>query len=290
MTNAKRTTYADKLTAAIRDPKLIKPSVLLDESHCLRQKDCLDTKDYQRTHIDIIPENWLVLQLSLDVDHNRLQFSRFRSGCQPFSLSIPLQRQDPQEADDEAFGYEQGRRELKDILEKANSSAQKAKHASTKSSQKSWWIERSSLDARLKGLLTNIEKVWLGGFRAILSAQRHCAELLARLEQSIQRSLDKHLPSRQSVKETASHARTKFETPVVELFAGLGDPTSGIDIDESLTDLIYFIVDILQFHGERNAYDEIDMDAVSDDMTDYSSLANTRVAYHRIDGCTSSVS
>ena len=267
-TNAKRTTYADKVTAAIKDPKLIRPTVPVDESYPPHQKDSLDTKDYQQTHIDIIPENWLVLQLSLDVDHNRLHFSRFRSGCQPFGLSIPLQRQGLHEADEEVFGFEQGRRELEDILEKANSSAQKARNALTKSSQKSWWIERSSLDVRLKGLLMNIEKVWLGGFRAILSAQRHCADLLARLEQSIQRSLDKHLPSRQRLKESVSHTRIKFETPVVELFAGLGDPTSGIDVDESLTDLIYFIVDILQFHGERNAYDEIDMDAVSGCMID----------------------
>jgi separase len=29
---------------------------------------------------------------------------------------------------------------------------------------------------------------------------------------------------------------------------------------DTLMDLLYFVVDILQFQGERNAYDEIDFD------------------------------
>jgi separase len=47
------------------------------------------------------------------------------------------------------------------------------------------------------------------------------------------------------------------------LFIGLGDATNEeLDLDEALMDLIYFVVDILHFNGERNAYDEIDFDAM----------------------------
>jgi separase len=49
----------------------------------------------------------------------------------------------------------------------------------------------------------------------------------------------------------------------LDLFIGLGDPTDpDVDFDEALNDLLYFVVDILQFHGERNAYDEIDFDGM----------------------------
>ena len=50
---------------------------------------------------------------------------------------------------------------------------------------------------------------------------------------------------------------------VLELFVGLGNPSDSNDLDEPLMDLLYFVVDILQFNGERNAYDEIDFDSVS---------------------------
>ena len=49
---------------------------------------------------------------------------------------------------------------------------------------------------------------------------------------------------------------------VLELFIGLGSPGEAEDLEEPLMDLLYFVVDILQFHGERNAYDEIDFDSV----------------------------
>ena len=56
--------------------------------------------------------------------------------------------------------------------------------------------------------------------------------------------------------------RTLLESRVLELFIALGVPAEQNDLDEALMDLLYFVIDILQFHGERNAYDEIDFDAV----------------------------
>ena len=47
------------------------------------------------------------------------------------------------------------------------------------------------------------------------------------------------------------------------MFVSLGCPSESNDVDEPLMDLLYFVVDILQFNGERNAYDEIDFDSVS---------------------------
>jgi separase len=49
---------------------------------------------------------------------------------------------------------------------------------------------------------------------------------------------------------------------ILGLFVSLGCPSDENDLDEPLLDLLYFVVDILQFHGEHNAYDEIDFDSV----------------------------
>jgi separase len=49
----------------------------------------------------------------------------------------------------------------------------------------------------------------------------------------------------------------------LDLFIGLGDASAdGCDFSEPLTDLLYFVVDVLQFNGELNAYAEIDFDHI----------------------------
>ena len=86
--------------------------------------------------------------------------------------------------------------------------------------------------------------------------------LLARLQQSLQNILDKYLPSRRKAGRANQTPRTTFDLQILELFAALGNPSETNDVDDSLMDLLYFVVDILQFNGERNAYDEVDFDSV----------------------------
>jgi separase len=60
-----------------------------------------------------------------------------------------------------------------------------------------------------------------------------------------------------------------MDDQVLELFIGLGTGQDGqLDLDEPLSDLLYFVVDMLQFNGERNAYDEIDFDSMSIEVLD----------------------
>jgi hypothetical protein len=134
----------------------------------------------------------------------------------------------------------------------------------TRSGAKSeWWAEREALDDRLRDLLLNIENIWLGGFRGIFSQYPRHQELLSRFQSSFQKILDKHLPSRRKVGKRNKTSYLSLDPRILELFIGLGNPSRvKYDLDEPLTDLLYFVVDILQFHGERNAYDEIDFDAV----------------------------
>ncbi|KAI9817865.1 MAG: hypothetical protein M1827_000984 [Pycnora praestabilis] len=225
---------------------------------------------FQKDYIDIIPPSWTSISISLSENRDELFISKLRAGQTPFILRLPLGRHNSRDADEEVFDLDQGKRELLEIIELANFSAHDARDMTAKKAKSEWWAEREALDARLKDLLTNIENLWLGGFRGIFSPHTRRPELLSRFQQSFQNILEKYLPSRQKVRNKRTKAgRVTLDPRILELFVGLGDSDSEeLDLEEPLTDLLYFVVDVLQFHGERNAYDEIDLDSIIVEVQD----------------------
>ena len=237
---------------------------------------------FQKDHIDIIPQSWAAVSISLSEAQDELYISRFQAGQGQFMLRLPLTRHNSRDDAEETFEFEVGMEALREILEKANTSTHNAKEATAggKASKTEWWAERESLDAQLGELLLNIENCWLGGFKGIFGQYPRHPDLLRRFRLTFEKILAKHLPSRQtrragkkgSSSTVAGEEPVKIDPRVLDLFVGLGDPLqkkSGAsgedkseDMDASLVDLLWFIFDILQFHGERNAYDEIDVDAV----------------------------
>lgn len=71
------------------------------------------------------------------------------------------------------------------------------------------------------------------------------------------------MPSRLKVPKKRKAERVNLAPHILGLFVGLGCPSDEDELDEALMDLLYFVVDVMQFHGEHNAYDEIDFDLVS---------------------------
>ena len=192
---------------------------------------------------------------------------RYRAGKAPFTLRLPLTRQHADDPEEETFTYDEAITELSDIIRASDATVHRAKDDAAgmeaKSAKTQWWAEREELDDRLKTLLLNMQNIWLGGFRGILSQLAFNPALLARFQQSFNDILAKHLPSRQRNRRGQPSPKINVDIRVLELFVGLGDPEEhGDDMDESLTDLFYFVIDILQYNGERNAYDEIDFDAM----------------------------
>ena len=233
---------------------------------------------FQRDYIDIIPKDWSVVSMALSENKHDLCITKLQAGQSPFVIRLPLERAISRDADNEVFNYQQGRAELLEIVQAINDSCHDARDMTVKGAKSSWWTEREALDARLQELLENVEQIWLGGFRGIFSQHVRRPTLFARFQKTFQGILDKHLPSRRSPaargtkkragKATAStlsstSTRVALDPRVLDLFIGLGDATQeGCDFDDVLDDLLYFVVDILQFHGERNAYDEIDFDSM----------------------------
>ncbi|KLU84226.1 separin [Magnaporthiopsis poae ATCC 64411] len=209
-----------------------------------------DMGRFQKEYIDIIPKDWTVISVSLSDNKHDLCISRLQAGHSPFVIRLPLERGSSRDSANDSFNYHQGRAELLEIIRLADESAHRARDMSRKRAKTVWWAEREALDKRL-------------------GAAPSCS---ARFQKSFHDILDKHLPSRRQVRGRRTKAAAATPAPVkvtldpriLELFVGLGDvtdPDCG-DLDDALNDLLYFVVDILQFHGERNAYDEIDFDSM----------------------------
>ncbi|KAL1962921.1 hypothetical protein VTN77DRAFT_9017 [Rasamsonia byssochlamydoides] len=222
---------------------------------------------FTEEYIDILPSNWNVVSVSINPDRTEFVISKLRRGSTPFLLRLPLKRgnEDDEEEDDE-FTFDAGKQEMKEIIKLANASAHDARSRVDRNSKKEWWAIRESLDRRLETLLCNMENVWLGGFRGIFAATRD-SELLLRFAKSFENILDKHLPSRRKAGNNKGD-KVKLHQNVLELFVGLRGLDDHENPEDSIMDLLYFVVDILQFQGERNAYDEIDFDMMVVDTLD----------------------
>lgn len=225
----------------------------------------LNCSSFQKDYVDIIPAAWNVLSISLSESRDEIYITKLQGGITPFMLRLPLGRHNSRDADEDIFGFEQGKAELAEITELANFSAQDARNMTGKDAKSQWWAEREALDGRLKDLLANIENIWLGGFRGVFARHLGRSHLLSRFQQSFQHILGKCLPSRQASNKRNLASHVNLDPRILELFVGLADSADVSELEEPLTDLLYFIVDILQFHGERNAYDEVDFDSVSGD-------------------------
>ncbi|KAL3434171.1 Separin [Aspergillus tetrazonus] len=216
------------------------------------------SSDFTEEYVDILPDNWNVLSLSLSADRTEFVVSRLHRGCSPFLLRLPLRRGNSED-EEEQFTFEDGRDEMKELIRLANESAHAAKLQVDRQMKKEWWKNREALDRRMENLLQNIENVWFGGFRGIFSPIPLCEKSLARFASAFENILDKHLPSRRKGSR-AKGPKLTLHPNVLELFVGVKGLDDQEDPEDTLMDLLYFVVDILQFQGERNAYDEVDFD------------------------------
>ncbi|KAI9795727.1 MAG: hypothetical protein M1835_005290 [Candelina submexicana] len=259
----KRSIQFEKLPKAGESVPSWPVCVNVEDNNGKLQASSLECSRFQKDYIDILPPTWTVISISIGESRDEIFISKLQAGHNPFILRLPLSRHNSRDADEEVFGLDQGKTELLELIELANFSTHQARDMTSKGAKAEWWAEREALDDRLKSLLVNMENMWLGGFKGIFSQHTRRPTLLSRFQRSFQLILERHLPSRQNAKGRLKPIRVNLDPQILELFVGLGDATiEGLDLEEPLTDLLYFVVDVLQFHGERNAYDEIDFDSI----------------------------
>ncbi|KAM3415614.1 Separin [Cercospora zeina] len=225
----------------------------------------LSATQFQGDYVDILPKSWTAVSLSLNEQCDELYVARYCSGQTPLLMRLPFSRQQSDDDDENLFDFLVGRAELQEIIELSNYSCHNSTDTSVKGAKTNWWSEREALDRRLQELLINIENIWLGGFRGLLSQHRRDDAQLLRFRQDFDVVLDRHLPSR----KMKGSKKIDLDDQILELFVSLGADSQGeLDMDEPLADLLYFVVDMLQFNGERNAYDEVDFDSMTVEVAD----------------------
>ncbi|KAF9360845.1 hypothetical protein BGX26_007430 [Mortierella sp. AD094] len=163
---------------------------------------------FQRDFVDILPDQWTVVSLSIDVEHEVLYVNRLRANAMPLVVRLPLNRARLREGDDQDLGlrpdlgfdeedeqepgpplsYKEAAEELQEILRGSQETlalTSSKHHASiaglggqatqkpvelTREAKAEWWSQRQELDDRLCALLGCMEDQWLCGLKGLIQS------------------------------------------------------------------------------------------------------------------------
>ncbi|RMD39949.1 hypothetical protein DV735_g5175, partial [Chaetothyriales sp. CBS 134920] len=216
--------------------------------------------------VNALPSTWRVVSIGISYDRHELMLSKISAGVSPFLIRVPLARPGFDDLEAHDFTLESAHDQLADIIARADANTHDPRGQGDKATRKEWYAEREGLDQEMGCLLKNMEDLWLGGFKGLLSDCTTESSLLARFGQSLNQALDKHLPSRQKTHKREA-VKLELHARVLELFVSLKLEDTA-EFEDAITDLLYFVVDTLNFNGEPNAVDEIDFDGLLVDVLD----------------------
>ncbi|QLQ80214.1 hypothetical protein HG537_0D02150 [Torulaspora globosa] len=253
--------YYDKALAAIDndiyDTFCLLPLSSMDDPVALQRQKSLAAQ--KRICQNPIPFN------VISIDYCSVTGSLLISKIETFSdrkvhLRMPLNRAHTRDLDSKMLSFEQARRELSDIIRESNASTslEVTSSINTREQRKEWWQTRHELDRRLHELLKNIEDCWFNGMKGFFGAEIVDSELLQDFKDEVNDVLHQNLPSR---KQNGNRDMfLQLDDWILELVLRLSPQSP--DFIPMMEDLIYIILDILLYHGEENAYDEIDIDTI----------------------------
>ncbi|KAF7305053.1 Cysteine peptidase C50 [Mycena kentingensis (nom. inval.)] len=227
-----------------------------------------------------IPRNWTVIHIGVTDDRSTLFVTRQYgddTATNPLVFCVPLKdRREGEQSDHLTF--DDAMREFDDIIRLSDEGTRSAINVKDKPEARSlWWKERTALDLRLRELLENIEYCWLGAFKTILSPRTNLSasaitELRREFDKVFQHSLrfqDKNFKARpplathrRAVSESQVPSKVTLDDVLLETFATLSPKCR----DEELEDLVFFTLDLYQFHGVQVAIAEVDVDQVVVDL------------------------
>ncbi|KAF5330235.1 hypothetical protein D9611_010620 [Ephemerocybe angulata] len=244
------------------------------------QAKLLDTDSLRNSQTKGLPANWTVIHVHLAEDKSTLLISRQECGedaVEPLLFCVPLKgRRDNGTGDEEEhLSFEDAVAEFTEIIRLSNESTKAAVHvrADDDEARSNWWKERNALDVRLKELLENIEFCWLGAFKTILSPRSNLTDeqlddLRAQFDKVFQRNLhikDKKPKARAGHRKAASQSQAPSQVYLDDAMLRCFSALSPKCREEELEDLLYFILDLYQFHGVPVVTAEVDsMQAVVD--------------------------
>ena len=120
------------------------------------------------SHVNLLPANWTVVNISITEDKSTMFLSRQRPDSEPLLFCVPLERHGRKDDSTETqFLFDDAIHRLGDILRESDQSAKDAKDVSSedRDAKAAWWAKRVALDKQMRDLLDNIEFCWLGAFK-----------------------------------------------------------------------------------------------------------------------------
>lgn len=216
--------------------------------------------EFEKPDMALIKErNWQVISIDVSSINDELIITRLDDTAK--MLKLPLTRLFVRTGEEITFKLKDCLTELDRIINESDKTmlSNVTNAIETADQRREWHETRSRLDEQLLALLTNIEHYWIGGFKGIFSPVKLSPEDVSSFKAKFLSIIRMNIPTR-SGKNHIGRA-VEIDDFVVELFLRLGDP-SLLRTAEPLEDLIYFVLDILLFHGEENAYDEVDIDNI----------------------------
>ncbi|KAG0300101.1 hypothetical protein BGZ98_009492 [Dissophora globulifera] len=165
---------------------------------------------FQREFVDILPDKWTAVSLSMDVENEVLYVNRMRANAMPLVVRLPLKRAQFRDSDDmdlqleaslglelgfepeevaigQAFTFREATDELAAILKQSQetlSMTSSSQHQGglgefaplikpadlPREVKADWWARRQRLDDRLCSLLGTMEDQWLCGLRGLIQS------------------------------------------------------------------------------------------------------------------------
>ncbi|KIY64248.1 hypothetical protein CYLTODRAFT_358669 [Cylindrobasidium torrendii FP15055 ss-10] len=243
------------------------------------QDRVLDLPTLSESRVSTLPAHWSVVHIAIAADKGTLFITRQYGGGgneRDLAFTIPLKgRRDSEE--DEHLTFQDVLTEFSDIVKSSNDTTKAAINIKSGDDEArlAWWRERGALDTRLKDLLENIEFCWLGAFKTILSRRpgltpEDLISVRSSFDRAFQRGLQsqnkktkqKALGHRKAASDYHMPNRVTLDDALMECFSTLHSKNR----DEELEDLVYFMLDLYQFHGVPIDIAEIDIDQVVIDL------------------------
>ncbi|TPX32238.1 hypothetical protein SmJEL517_g04633 [Synchytrium microbalum] len=235
----------------------------------------MTTDDFVKRYVHPLPSNYVVVSISADVDRGDLYLTRIEHDRTPALLRLPTRRQSSREGDDEKLSFEGCKEELETIIASSNELTRQAKTTDTKEGKASWWKQRKELDHRLRHLLDDVEKVWLGGFRGFISVDGlpetdeddDDSNAINEFRAAVNKMLTKAVSRKNS--SAAQRAKSVNQARMPELDIGLVESLLRLGPrpdDDACEDAIYHLMDAIQYGGASVEYDEVDLDGMTEDL------------------------
>ncbi|KAI9100434.1 peptidase family C50-domain-containing protein [Phlyctochytrium arcticum] len=223
--------------------------------------------DFREQILDRLPDSWVVVSLSVDLERQDLYLVRYEARCEPVLVRLPLSRQAMREGEESGVVYKIVIDELHDILRESNSMTKSGQACSTKEEIAEWWKSRRELDSRMQLLTESIENSWLGAFKGLLSTDDFDIPELSEATQQFKKTLERIVYKGVAQKGNSRRkkpALLEIEANLCRMLLRLGATPS----DEDVEDALYYLMDAYQYSGINIDYDEMDIDAMEIEIKD----------------------